>query len=67
VVCSFCPDCGNRIIHEPSYFPGTINVRAGTLDDTTWLEPTVQAWTASKQPWLGLGIEPSFEGQPGRP
>lgn len=64
VVCSFCPDCGNRIIHEPSALPTMVNVRAGTLDDTTWLKPTVQAWTVSKQPWLGVGIEPSFEGQP---
>jgi len=67
VVCSFCPECGNRIIHEPSYAPHMVNVRAGTLDDTSWLEPTVQAWTASKHPWLILGIEPCFEAQPRLP
>jgi hypothetical protein len=65
VVCSFCPDCGTRIIHEPERMAGMVNVRAGTLDDTSWLAPRVQAWTASKQPWLRLeeGLL-SFDRQP---
>jgi hypothetical protein len=42
-----------------------LNVRAGTLDDTTWLRPSLQAWTSSKQPWLVLDERiPAFEGQP---
>lgn len=67
VVCSFCTECGNRIIHEPSRAPGMVNVRAGTLDDTSWLKPTLQAWTASKQGWLELSVAPTFETQPERP
>jgi hypothetical protein len=67
VVCSFCPECGNRIIHEPSRAPGLVNVRAGTLDDTSWLTPGLQAWTQSKQKWLALGVAPAFEQQPERP
>jgi hypothetical protein len=46
--------------------PGSIrNVRAGTLDDTSWLRPTVHFWTGSKQPWVALpeGAQ-SFETQP---
>jgi hypothetical protein len=66
VVCSFCPECGNRIMHEPSGFPGMVNVRAGTLDDTSWLMPSLQAWTDSKQAWVDLGITPAFERQPER-
>jgi len=30
------------------------NVRGGTLDDTSWLRPTVHIWTRSKQPWVPL-------------
>jgi hypothetical protein len=29
-------------------------VRAGTLDDTSWVRPTTHFWTRSKQPWLVL-------------
>lgn len=65
VVCSFCPECGTRIIHEPQRMPGMVNVRAGTLDDTSRVTPRLQAWTASKQAWLRLdeGLL-SFERQP---
>jgi integrase len=30
------------------------SVRAGTLDDTSWLRPTVHIWARSKQPWITL-------------
>jgi len=29
-------------------------VRAGTLDDTSWLRPTTHFWARSKQPWVTL-------------
>jgi hypothetical protein len=29
-------------------------VRAGTLDDTSWVKPTASIWMASKQPWLRM-------------
>ena len=65
VICSFCPDCGTRIHHEPRYWQGVLNVKPGTLDDTSWLKPTIQAWTSSKQPWLEIqGHLPAFERQP---
>lgn len=42
-----------------------VNLKPGTLDDTSWLKPSRQLWTKEKQPWLQLaGAElPSFEGQ----
>jgi hypothetical protein len=41
-------------------------VRAGTLDDTSWLRPAAHFWTRSKQPWVVLPDERShvFEAQP---
>jgi hypothetical protein len=52
--CFFCPECGTRIYHQPSYAVPVANIRAGTLDDTSWLEPKLHTWTSSKQPWLAL-------------
>jgi hypothetical protein len=46
--------------------PGTIRfIRAGTLDDTSWLRPTVHFWTRSAQSWVALPQDVSrFETQP---
>jgi hypothetical protein len=58
-----CPQCGSWICSAPK--PGSANVRAGTLDDTTWLLPTAHFWTRSKQPWIALPEgSRSFETQP---
>lgn len=38
-------------------------IRVGTLDDPDRCPPSVHIFTASKQPWVELGIEvPAFEG-----
>jgi len=50
--CAFCPECGTRI------YDRTVNgmrVKAGTLDDTSWLKPDAHYWTMRKQPWVALG------------
>jgi hypothetical protein len=40
-------------------------VRAGRLDDTLWLRPTVHLWTCSKQRWIRLPAgDRTFEAQP---
>jgi hypothetical protein len=52
--CYFCPECGTRVYHQPSYMEGIANVKAGTLDDTSWLAPQMHTWTSSKQPWFEL-------------
>ena len=64
VVCAFCPECGNRIYHEAQWMAGVLNIKPGTLDDTSFLRPRAQIWTAKKQPWLDLTELESFEGQP---
>jgi hypothetical protein len=51
--CFFCPECGTRIYHQPSHAP-VLNVRAGTLDDTSELVPQLHAWLSSKQPWVPI-------------
>jgi hypothetical protein len=43
----------------------TLNIKAGTSDDTSWLSPGIQVWTKSQQLWVPLveGL-PCFEEQP---
>ena len=52
-----CPDCGTWIWSGPKPDPTSrdaVRVRAGTLDDTSWVRPTVHFWTRSAQPWVVL-------------
>jgi hypothetical protein len=51
----FCPDCGVRIQHRSEGNPGRVNIKAGTLDDTSWLVPAGHIWTASRQPFVAIG------------
>jgi hypothetical protein len=64
VVCAFCPECGTRIYHETRWLDGVVNIKPGTLDDTTSLKPSGQVWTSRKQAWLELPGLQSFETQP---
>jgi len=59
-----CQQCGSWICGAPT--PGSaLRVRAGTLDDTSWLRPAVHFWTRNKQPWVALPEgDRSFETQP---
>jgi hypothetical protein len=53
-----CPNCGIWIGGMPmagTWAPGKVRViRAGTLDDTSWVRPTIHFWTRSQQPWIVL-------------
>ena len=48
----FCGDCGARIYGERAGRPESMNVRAGTLDETGWLNPVAHMFMASAQPWV---------------
>jgi hypothetical protein len=61
----FCPECGTRIYTKPTFVPGIVNVKPGTLDDTSWLRPELHAWTSSRQHWFELSDDlPQHEHQP---
>jgi hypothetical protein len=58
-----CPECGSWICGLPR--DGLVRVRAGSLDDTSWLRPTRHIWTRSKQPWITFAPgDEIFEAQP---
>ena len=50
--CSFCADCGTRIHHRTD--DAFLSIKAGTLDDTSWLSPDAHYWTKRKQPWVQI-------------
>jgi hypothetical protein len=64
-----CPNCGIWIGGNPragDQVPGMVRViRAGTLDDTSWVRPTIHFWTRSRQPWIVLPDgDQQFDTQP---
>lgn len=64
---SFCGDCGARIHNSWPSRPDNYNVKPGTLDDTSTLDPpNLHVWIANKQPWVPLpdGAR-CFDGNPG--
>lgn len=65
VLARFCLSCGSRLFHEPSRNPSIVNVKPGTLDDTTWLRPVGHLWLARAQPWFEpLSGTLTYQGQP---
>lgn len=59
----FCGDCGSRIANGAVPSGGFLSLRAGTFDDTKWVEPVGDIWTKSAQGWIAFkGL--SAEGQP---
>jgi len=49
-----CPECGSWISSAPRPGSAVRTVRGGTLDAPSWLRPTVNLWTRSKQAWITL-------------
>jgi hypothetical protein len=54
VVRNFCTECGTHLYSELSAEIGMVAVKAGTLDDPSWLTPSMNIWTSSAQPWAHI-------------
>jgi len=52
----FCPACGVRVIHGTAGAE-MVNVKAGTLDDASWLVPAGHIWTRSRQRFVAIGAD----------
>lgn len=50
----FCGDCSTILYHESTLAPGMAFIRAGTLDDYSWVKPNLHIWTEEKQPWVTI-------------
>jgi len=67
VISWFCGDCGARLYGERDGRAEIVNVRAGTLDDTSWLVPVAHFFTrsTSAQSWVQpVEAASCFETQP---
>src|ERR1051326_1424238 len=67
VVRQFCGECGTPLFSGLETMPHLKVIKAGSLDDPSWLKPTAFLWTKSAQPWAHMDAAvPSFEKQPTR-
>jgi hypothetical protein len=53
---NFCSACGAPVFSIAAVAPELAFIKAGSLDDALWLQPAVEVWTSSAQPW-----SPHFE------
>ena len=60
----FCGNCGSRIVNGMKPTNGMLSLRAGTFDDTSWVEPVGDIWTRSAQPWVRFVGDLHDPGQP---
>lgn len=51
----FCPSCGVRLVHPVN--EEVVVVKAGTLDDVSWLIPAGHIWARSRQPFIQFGAD----------
>ena len=49
-----CSNCGCRVWGEMDGVPEVLPLQAGTLDDTSWLQPVAHIWTSRAQPWIEI-------------
>jgi hypothetical protein len=62
----FCSRCGSPIVSRLDAMPDLAFITAGTPKDSSWLQPTLEPWTGSAQPWVPALPGPSASSA-GRP
>jgi hypothetical protein len=50
----FCSNCGSPVVSLTEFAPDVAWIKAGTLDDSSWIEPELEAWCDSAVPWSGI-------------
>lgn len=60
----FCPECGTVLMGEADVMPGVVMISLGTLDDASVVQPAMQIYCDSAQPWARL---PDLQGFPKMP
>jgi hypothetical protein len=48
----FCASCGSPIYTDAAAAPQLDFLKAGTLDDTSWVKPAISIWCQSAQGWV---------------
>ncbi len=52
---TFCPECGSPLLGTADIMQDVVMIRAGTMDDSSWVKPSMQIYCDSKMPWVALG------------
>ncbi len=61
----FCSKCGSAVMSDLAATPELEWVKAGTLDDPSWLRPQMNIWCSSAQPWVNIDDAiPAYERNP---
>lgn len=47
----FCPNCGSGVISYVEELPDIRFVKAGTLDDSSWVAIDSSFWSSTAEPW----------------
>lgn len=47
----FCPTCGSGLVSHLEEMPGTRFIKAGTLEDSSWLTVDSSFWSSTAEPW----------------
>jgi hypothetical protein len=53
----FCPHCGSVVVVEAEGFPGMALIMGRTLDDSSWLNPSIALFCDSARPWIAVSHE----------
>lgn len=61
----FCGNCGSPILSDVKAAGGLYFIKAGTLDDTSWVTPSAEIWCDSKASWGAL--DDGLPEMPGNP
>lgn len=48
---SFCPECGSPVVGKSQMGDGITLVKAGSLDDSDWLQVASSFWGETARPW----------------
>lgn len=61
----FCPTCGSQVSSHVEEMPDLKMIKAGTLDDGSWLTVGSSCWGSSAEPWSPVDSDsPAFERNP---
>ena len=50
----FCGDCGSPIMTQPDHRPEIRTLKAGSIDDPSWLKPTAHIWVSSAPAYAAI-------------
>ena len=61
----FCPNCGSQMFTHIDEMPGFVFVKAGSLNDSSWVKASLNCWESTASPWSPVdGQLPGAERNP---